>query len=112
MTPDADWQQITHLFDELVEVTDGHRERALLAVAETNARVATEVRTLLHAHRKADGRFDVPVVSRFSSEQLEAISPPDALLRAGRVGAFNIVRKIWRRRNGRRLRSNARRCDL
>jgi serine/threonine protein kinase len=94
MSTDAHWPRVTALFDELLDATDGERERVLARHVGDGAAVVAEVRTLLTAHHAADGRFDRPVLTRLTSSQVEALAPPDRLLRAGRVGAFTIVRKI------------------
>lgn len=94
MDIDTHWQRVTALFGELLDEPDDERERVLLSRAEGDALLVSEVRTLLRAHSAADGRFDKPVLTRLSRAEMEAIAPPDLLLAAGRVGAYNVIRKI------------------
>ncbi|MEQ1692480.1 MAG: serine/threonine-protein kinase, partial [Gemmatimonas sp.] len=88
------WEQVTSLFDTLMDATFEERELALKRAASDDEWVVGEVRSLLAANDAADGRFDQSALSRLSPGEVEALAPPDALLTAQRVGAYNVVRKI------------------
>lgn len=94
MSDAADWQRVTALFDEVVDISTAERERVFAGVTTADAAVVREVRSLLSAHHAADGRLDRPSALRFSPATVAAFSAIDPVLSVGRIGAFNIVRKI------------------
>ena len=94
MTAGEDWRRVTALFDELVNLPTGERESALSSAPAADDAIVGEVRSLLSAHHNADGRLDRPSALRFSPSVVAALTTVDPLIQAGRVGAYNIVRKI------------------
>ena len=93
-TTESRWEQVTTLFESLMDVSVDVREQALGAHAVGDDWIVREVRSLLAANDAADGRFDQSAISRLSPGQVEALAPPDALLTVRRVGVYDVVRKI------------------
>ncbi len=85
------WKQVKEIFDAVVELEPGARDRFLERSCESDADLRSDVERLLRSSKEADSFLELPAASQVASAILE----PKGMLRPGdRFAHYKIIRQI------------------
>ncbi len=97
MAYDTNWDQISHLLDEVLDLPSDQRNAYLASACADNPTLRREVETLLDFESEAQEKIGESVMTfapRLLPETDEVLPPPAEMAEGERIGSYRIVRQL------------------